>query len=321
MTRTTKAIYIFKLLSTFILTFEVIAYLSNNLASEDEGIFEEGENLHRNTQSVEFTEVYEVNWDLDFGDENVENLVFDSPFLRAGFEQSIKDFINSDLECDEDSEDESTSFYVVNFQDTSDESETSKRMRNRQSGKGKCKGNKTRCKKTVKKSISDAGKTEIANHTFFKIASSSRDFCSTFRTLSIFDFFKNILVTASSFNYNVDVEVINQLSDQLEFNYRVDFVPASSDGLNNVQNVDLEASDPITIEPVVPSNIYEKQRISLENIFSHFEVDYDEEKHQCLQMGINCDDDEFVTHIWMSKCFFVFFFLQKLFLIFLYHVQ
>ena len=63
----------------------------------------------RTLQSDDENGEYFINWNINLpGKEYLLN----SQYLKAGFEQVVKDFINNDLKC-EDEDDSSTSFYNV----------------------------------------------------------------------------------------------------------------------------------------------------------------------------------------------------------------
>lgn len=247
-------------------------------------------NSNRHRQNQEIDKAYEVTWNINLGG---KEFLIESPFLKAGLEQSIKDYINQQIKCESDFNPDLSSFYSVEILVDPD---TKNLKSNSISGKGKCKGNRTRCKRKVKTSISDAGK----NTNLFNLSLRKNDFCSEFRSKTIFDSFSQILITATHFNYNVDVDVTNNLGD-LQLNYNVTYVEAKGGGLDQIEDVDLDADDPREYISNCAESQCITQNLVMRNIFSYFEVPFDESTHECLFPGVNCNKDDMVTHIWMSK--------------------
>jgi len=261
-----------------------------------------------------------VTWDIGLGG---KDFLLESDFLKAALELSVKEFINNDLVCNDEQgidvdDTDLTSFYSIEINNDSDLNKL-KRI----SGNGKCRGNRTRCKKNVKKSISDAGKVnesigfsgiptssvsfpenETSAHYEAKLSHNSttkNDFCNIFLGTSIFDLFRDALITASFFNYNVDLELINDLSGSLDLNYRIEFVESSGDGLEQIQDVDFVADDPIEITTACSETQCENQRSIIRDIFLHYEITFDEEKHECLFEDINCNQEDLVIQIWLGR--------------------
>lgn len=234
---------------------------------------------------------YIVTWDINLGG---KDFLIESPFLKAGLEQSIKDYINNQIQCESDFDLETVSFYSVEILDDPDDKTKNTRGK---SGSGKCKGNRTRCKRKVKESISDAGK----NASLVNVGIHKNTFCGQLRSRTIFDLFSDVLVTASYFNYNVDVDITNNIGN-LELHYNVTFVQARGDGLDQIQDIDLDADDP----KEYVTNCTESQCITqnsiMKNIFNHFGIPFDQSKHECLHSGVNCNKDDVVTFIWMGEC-------------------
>ena len=250
---------------------------------------------------------YVVEWDLSLGG---KEFLLESPFLKAGLEQSIKDYINIDMECDNQIAG-SASFYNVEIPDIGE----GKQWRNaRIEGNGKCKGNPTKCQRGVTESAGDdEGAVDdddffARNKMHFSMISRKKDstlskidICEIFEGSTMFDIFEKILITASSFNYNVDVEVINDLSGSLNLNYNVTFQPASTDGLNQVNDVGLNPKEPRAVSTQCSESQCITQRSVMRSIFDHFGINFDENKHECLHQGVNCNSDDLVTHIWIGK--------------------
>jgi len=261
----------------------------------------ERNDLERHLQNTNSSGEFIVEWDIDLGG---KDFLLESDFLKAGLERSVKEFINNDIMCNEDLMDEledseGTSFFSVEINNDNGSNKL-KRI----SGTGRCKGNRTRCKKKVKKSISDAGK---ANHTWNTTSltqiSKKLDVCERFFGTSIFDLFRETLVTASFFNYNVDVELINDLSGSLDLQYNVEFTEASGNGLNEIQDIDFDAGEPIEKEATTCNSQCLNQRKTMNDIFMYYDIPFEEGMHECLHKDINCNEDDLVTQVWLGKFF------------------
>jgi len=230
---------------------------------------------------------YSVTWSIDLGG---KDFLLESDFLKAGLEYSAKAVINRELACEEEFDDEAlgrTSFFKVRIIDDDSVSNKAKRI----SGSGKCRGNATRCKKKIKKSVSDAGKYDMRK----KIGGA----CET----SIFELFKNTLITASHFNYNVTLDLINDFSGNLGLDLNVNFQESIGDGLNQIDSVVFEAEDPVEISIDCDERCLiqrEEQRPIMIEIYSSFGIPFDDNLHECLFDGVNCNDEDLVTHIWLG---------------------
>ena len=267
---------------------------------------------------------YLVEWSLNLGG---KEFLLQSPFLKAGLEQSIKDYINLDIQCSDDADiasSTSVSFYSVEINDVETSDDIGKSGLRRIEGNGKCKGDPGRCSRTVSDSTDDNADDIDDDDDFFGTDLSERqpkrkynsrikntitnknndDLCQEFQGISIFDLFKNVLVTASSFNYNVDIDVIADLQGSLDLTYNVTFQPTAGDGLDQVDSVNMDAKEPVPIKTQCSESQCITQRSVIRNIFDHFEMVFDDNKHECLHQGINCDTNDLVTHIWIGKSFF-----------------
>ena len=302
---------------------DVASLRSNNMRS-----------LQTDSNSSDETGEYVVDWSISLGGK--ESIIQSSSFLKAGLEQTIKEHINSELECDSDIDTRKTAFHSVSI--TNSEPMPDGKML-RIMGSSKCNGNKEKCRNKMKKVIRDADfiddDDDSNDDNFSSIgggASNDNDFlgkendeiiesehtsmmtnamgstlskmevCKKFKASRIFDVFKKILITASSFKYNVDVDVINDLSGKLSLTYNVTFKPAPATGLSQIKNIALDASEPRLISTQCLESHCTTQRSVMRNIFNHFGINFDETKHECLHRGVNCDLNDLVTHIWISKC-------------------
>jgi len=255
--------------------------------------------LIRNLQGLNSNEDgdFLVTWSLSLGDQ--ESLL-ESPYLKAGFEQSVKDFINNDIRCNGDANAKKAAFLSVVFGDATIDSEGKRKAI---SGNGKCAGDKKACTKSMNKR-KDANEELLAllNATgaLLRQSQMKADFCETFATTTIFDLFREMILAASEFDFSLDVDVLNDLEGELSLEYNVEFVPKSGDSLEKVGAVDLSADEPIEINTACTDSQCFSQRNSMRSIFEYFEIPFDENKHECLYIGINCDANGLVTYIFLS---------------------
>ena len=264
---------------------------------------------HNQTQpsrrNIRISGQYLVTWSLSLGG---KEYLLESAFLRAGFEQSVKDYINNDILCSDDVSIKGAEFYGVEIEDIV-ERQLAKNMA--VNGNGKCKGAITKCKIPIKsKAIrvedddtfqnDDDEDSRKKNSKVVKATYRNDEFCDVFLSSTIFDAFEERLLTASYFNYNVNVDVINDLMGNLKLQYNVTFQPTKTDGLHQIEDVVLDPEEPIQINPTCTGSQCLSQRDIMRKIFVYFGIPFDENKHECLYQGINCNSIDMVTHIWMG---------------------
>jgi len=238
---------------------------------------------------------YNVEWTINLGG---KDSLLESEYLKAGLERSIKEFINNDIRCSDELNNEfenSAAFFGIEI--LIDDSDANKLKRI--SGNGKCRGNRTRCKKRIKRSISDAGKNDKNSSYIVE----KDDFCTAFQGTTIFDIFNRTLALAASFHYNVDLELINDLSGSLDLNYIVTF-EEEFDGLNEIEDFDIEPDDPIAVTTICEENQCDNQASIIHEIFTYFNIPFNKDEDVCLHESINCNfEDNLVSHIWIGKNF------------------
>jgi len=263
--------------------------------------YHEYDNTHINRRNTKMNGQFSVSWNLNLGGR--ESLLEESAFLKAAFEQSVKDYINNDILCSDNLAFKGAEFFGVEIINDSNENGSKKRA---VSGNGKCKGDLSKCKKPLKvkskgKKIGEEYRPSDASKAA-KVIHSKADFCDIFLASTIFDAFEERLLTASAFNYNVDVDVLNDLEGNMDLSYDVSFKPAKGDGLDEIDDVDMNPDEPTEINPACTDAQCSTQRDVIKNIFLHFELDFDDDKHECLIQGINCNDSDLVSHIWLGEC-------------------
>ena len=277
--------------------------------------------LHKKTPKYRLLQTtnrqYLVEWSISLGG---KEFLLESPFLKAGLEQSIKDFINIDIQCSDDVNADgsaSVSFHSVTMNDIDTSDEVDNRGVRRIEGNGKCKGDVEKCKRTVSGTADGTADDTADDDDFFTVASKGKqmfqiknnknknnknnELCEEFEGSTIFDLFQKVLVTASSFNYNVDVGVIANLQGSLDLSYNVTFEAAAGGGLDQVDSVGMDVKDPVPINTECSESQCITQRSVIKSIFDHFGMVFDDSKHECLHQGLNCDSNDLVTHIWIGK--------------------
>jgi len=84
----------------------------------------------------------------------------------------------------------------------------------------------------------------------------------------------------------------------------VEFQESQGDGLDQIDFVSFDVEDPVEMVVSCDGRCEQQrqdQRSIMMSIFGHFEIPFDGSKHECLFEGINCNDEDLVTHIWLSK--------------------
>ena len=259
--------------------------------------FVQSSNMDRAVRNTRASGQFLVTWDLSLGQH--ESLL-ESIFLRAAFEQSVKDYINNDILCSDNIDVKGAEFFGVELPvPVLDSAGKLKAV----SGNGKCKGDLSKCKKPLKvKKEKKVGKyREPDASKVVKAIHSSDEFCDIFLSSTIFDAFRERLMQAATFNYNVDVDVINDLEGSLDLKYDVSFEPAAGNGLDQVDEVDMDPEEPVSINPVCTESQCSTQKDVMRNMFNYFGIPVEENKHECLYQGINCNEEDMVTHIWMGE--------------------
>ena len=265
--------------------------------------------LHRRRTQVNGQ--FLVTWSLSLGG---NEFLLESAFLRAAFEQSVKEYINNNILCSDDLSLKGVEFFGVEIEN---DSVRKQRILKAVSGNVKCHGDVNKCKIPIKLKRKKVADDDVFRNddvfrddddnsvdkysNLIKTIKSSGDFCENFLKTTIFDAFDERLLTASAFNYNVNVDVISDLQGSLDLKYNVLFEPAPTAGLNQIEDVDAIPNEPVPISDICAESQCITQSQVIQRIYQHFELSYDANKHECLYQGINCNTRDMITHIWMGK--------------------
>ena len=135
----------------------------------------EHKGTHRQKRKIKANEQFVVTWDLSLGSQ--ESLL-ESKFLKAGFEQSVKDYINSDILCSDNLEVKGAEFFGVQIPDPVPDKKGKMMV---VSGNGKCKVDLSKCQKPVKKKVKKwNGYSEADASRVVRSTHEGADFCEVF---------------------------------------------------------------------------------------------------------------------------------------------
>lgn len=253
------------------------------LASSVHGSKEKFSLLGRNLQHNITREDYRVTWNMNLGG---KDSLLESAFLKAGFERSVKNYLNKEVECDDMLNLTNASFYSVEIVTNSEGS---------LSAVGKCVGDRASCKRGLNQSYSS---TEI-----YSAIHAEDDSCATFKNSTIFDLFQETTMTEFTFHYNVDVDVNCELDGSLGMDYNVIFQSANHQGLDEIKSIVLEPEEPEAVTTYCTTSQCVTQRSAMHHIFRELGMPIEGDKYECLYYGINCDSNGFVTQISLGKYF------------------
>ena len=244
---------------------------------------------HRTLQTEDESGAYFVSWNLNLnGNENV----LDSDYLRASFEQIAKDYINNDIKCEDETDETTTTFTSFEIDDSK-----TKTKKLATAGSGKCLGKRKKCFRLIKQTKPGPVNGSNSNIT----NKDRRNFCANFRESTIFESFQDIIIAASFFNYFVDVDIIQDTVGNLNLDYIVSFEPSVGDGLDQLDNITLDPFDPEDTNSICVDEECIQQKETMLEIFNHFDIPIVENQHECAYEGINCNQEDKVTYIWMGK--------------------
>ena len=228
------------------------------------------------------------------GREDLLDSIKETHYLKAGLDQSVKDFINGD--CDHDS----PSFFGVDLDLLKTEEEKDSRLlyiddlcdvtgtnlegfdnyKCSFSAKAICKGKRKKCQERVNKRFEDIGKTKDTS-------SCDQD---------IFNIFQEKVMSLSSFSYTILPADINNLREHFQVSFKFEL---NNVGLKEIDTISANVNNISETEDTCLACV--QQRRTLKNIYDSFNQKLDENKHICELKGINCNDQYLVTYIWLGK--------------------
>ena len=158
-------------------------------------------------------------------------------------------------------------------------------------GRGKCRGNS--CRGSRKAIISDAGRRLNVN----------KKVCEEFNSTTILQEMNKNVFSEAFFNYNLDVQILDMI-EEVELMYNVTYLEVPSNGLNTLESITAKVDgDPEIVDHVdCSSDLCMTQKNTMTDIFTHFKITEDLERHECSWQGVNCNSNDIVTQVWLEDC-------------------
>ena len=239
---------------------------------------------------------------LGGGDEILE-LIAKTPFLKAGLEQSIKDFLNQ--ECPEFSD--ITSYYRIDLEIPKKATNRRLQVENTSNScvlpdtmsktvdnancylnvHSKCRGKRNECQDRVSGLFSDT----------LRIISSEEGMKTDHCISNPLEFFDERKLALATFKYMP----ADTLGDSVDVDFSFSFEPGTINLKEKIGNISAEALDPVESETDCTKTSCTDQRQILKDIYNDFGLDLNEDTHECEHLGINCDGENRITHIWLGK--------------------
>ena len=253
---------------------------------------EEAAALARNAQTSNQTGEFVLEWGVNLGQ---QDSVLETPFLKAGLEQSIKDYLNLQLKCGSANKMTGhSSFHSLSV----DKTDSTTQKKSVLSGIGRCLGNRSECSRRLAATAAEKSDSKIPPTESNKL----KDLCDDLNNSTLFEMFDRIFVSGLFFSYNADIQAERkQLEESLDLDFNVTFVPAKADGLDSVEEVEL------TLQRIEPTSTEceeaqcTTQKNTILSILRHFGIDHDEAQHECEFIGINCNDNDLIKYFWIRK--------------------
>ena len=243
--------------------------------------------IEQTAPSVNQNGNFTVEWNVNIGN---QSSLLESFYMKAGFEQAVKDFINLQLQCDTKKGNLNAVFRSLSIRRIT----TTTGKKQILSGVGKCIGDRDICKKNLQARDSTMRKPRLTQ----KTSNKKNNPCEDFENNTLFDLFDDVFVDGLFFNYNVDLEGQKQeLKDTLELDFNVSFIPTKSESLETVEEVDLSFKriKDSTVDCSSPQCTIQKEVVV--ELFRYFADDFDETVHECEHARIMCHDDDLVKYI------------------------
>jgi len=237
-------------------------------------------------------------------------LISESPFFRAALEQSLKDFVNIVPLCRDDSDNKNgldllsyTSYNLdfmsqptANSKGTNDENDKPCVLLGSNWGglenitcfveiKTKCRGPREECKKEFNERLLDNNIEQKNNKT-----GSHNSVCD----FDIADFLREKYTSSSIFEYNLEESEIPGEGFTVSFEQS-----SSTNSISDVGNV--EALDNLVEIDVIRCLQCEVQPEILQEFYRNFDMELNYENTECEQLGINCNEENMSTQIWLSE--------------------
>lgn len=294
--------------SIHIFTSLVVAALLWLNISDDNRVFDSAQrDLQGNDPEAEAEYDVPLRIFLDGGDDLLE-LIAKTPFLKAGLDQSVKDFLNQGCSVDSDI----PSYYRVDLDIP--KKATSRRLQFNSANntcvllntnlenaqnincyvtvKSKCKGKRNECRERVNERFLDNLKTNSSKEGIDSEACFSNPL----------EFFNKRKLALATFEYSVG-SIADPLDETIEFDFKIGFDQGSINLRDEVGSVSAEAGNPIKSDTDCTITGCPDQRNILQDIYKNFGLELNDQLHECEHPGINCNEINSITHIWLGKTF------------------
>jgi len=229
-------------------------------------------------------------------------LLLRNHLLKSGFEQTLKDFFNPDPDCFNGPDLPSYRGIDIDLMNQPREDKTNKNGINKTSCvllnsnlentnniqcyiivKSKCSGKRNECSERVNGRFLDNLKSETSKDNITKKGS-----CGT--TLS--QMLAGRRFSSAIFNF----EVGDSSPHQFLFDFK-----SSDESLSGAEDIQAE-DDNERSKDVACFDQCQAQHQALQDVYSDFGEDFFYYgDHECDHKGLNCNDDDLVTHIWISE--------------------
>lgn len=247
----------------------------------------------RKAQELQAKGNYEINWAVSLGN---QDSVLNSEYLKAGLEQSIKDYINLALKCKNNKANAGSAFHSISI----DKMESISKKTTVIAGVGRCNGDRETCKQSLDE---NAALAKIkSSHP--DVSTKSKDLCEQFEASTLFERFEKIFVSGLFFDSKADIEAMkDELERTLDLNYNYTFAPTKSDGLDVVRRVQLDVENITESNNDCAGSQCETQSSTMSQLFNHFGIEVDGNEHECKATGVNCDENGLVKYLFIGEMF------------------
>merc|ERR1712127_762962 len=126
---------------------------------------------------------------------------------------------------------------------------------------------------------------------------------------SLIDLFGDIVRDTASSIYDIQQELnleslIPKIIAEERFDYTGVFEQVEGEGLDQIDSIifgDPQLQDIEEKAMREHSSLHQSQRAVIHTIFDHFNLSFNENATECSYDGVNCDRDDVVTNIWLSR--------------------
>jgi len=230
-------------------------------------------------------------------------LILDTPHLKSGFEQALKDFLNPDPSCKNDHDlpsyrgigidlNNQPRELLSNKNDASNCILLNSNLENTENIKcyiivnSKCSGKRKECAERVNDRFLDNLKSETSKEHDTKKGS-----CGT----TLPKLLEKITFSNAILHFEVDDSFVRE---DAEFSFTFE---SSNDRLSGAETI-AEEPNITPSKAVLCSNQCQAQHQVLQNIYKDFGEDFFYSgDHECDHKGINCNKDDLVTHMRLSE--------------------